>query len=456
MLTNKLILKDILKIEKKLDEKKFIVNGLNYWPAIRIRIAFYLIQKRYEHLKKKKFLFQLKIFLFILFNIWSKKKKSHVMFVSHKNYLVKVNKSFYDRVLSGHIKKFSNKNISYCYLDLSENKLNHYFSKSICKTEYINIFLIKFVAYVSSFFFKSFQSIATYFEDLSISVDIKNSKDISLYKKKDLIIYLSYIRILKFYFKIFLKKRGIKEVYQSMYYDPIGLAINSAANEIGIKTYCVQHGGQSRNNPAFGKWSIIPKKGYLMLPKKFLCWDSYSKKNLDRWAKFTTFHSTEISGYSWIKMWREGDINFPKIKKISNRNYNIIFTMQPSFNEFPKLVLNLISKFDKNVIFWIRFHPRHHNTKFYLETKKILKKYSNVNLHEATNYPLPALMSKMDLHLTGFSSCIYEASYFKVKTILFDKQGKDYFQEFIENKKAIYLSNVNEIIKFLTKKIKHQ
>ena len=74
MLTNKLILKDILKIEKKLDEKKFIVNGLNYWPAIRIRIVFYLIEKRYEHIKKKKILFQLKIFLFILFNIWSKKK----------------------------------------------------------------------------------------------------------------------------------------------------------------------------------------------------------------------------------------------------------------------------------------------------------------------------------------------------------------------------------------------
>ena len=75
MLTNKLILKDILKIEKKLDEKKFIVNGLNYWPAIRIRIAFYLIQKRYEHLKKKNFFFNLKFF-YLYCLIFGRKKKN--------------------------------------------------------------------------------------------------------------------------------------------------------------------------------------------------------------------------------------------------------------------------------------------------------------------------------------------------------------------------------------------
>ena len=114
MLTNKLILEDILKLEKKLNKKKFIVNGLSYWPAIRIRIAFYLIQKRYKHLKKKNFYFQLKNFLYIFLKSWSKKKKSQVMFVSHKNYLVKVKNNLYDRVLSGYIKEYSNKNIPYC------------------------------------------------------------------------------------------------------------------------------------------------------------------------------------------------------------------------------------------------------------------------------------------------------------------------------------------------------
>ena len=43
MLTNKLILDYILKIERKLNQNEFIVDGLNYWPAIRIKFAFNLM-----------------------------------------------------------------------------------------------------------------------------------------------------------------------------------------------------------------------------------------------------------------------------------------------------------------------------------------------------------------------------------------------------------------------------
>lgn len=455
MLTNKLILDYILKIERKLNQNEFIVDGLNYWPAIRIKFAFNLIQKRYQNLNKKNFLTQLKEFFFLLLKSFNKVKKSNVLLVSHKNYGVKVDSVVYDRVLSGYINKFSKNKISYCYLDLDDYKVTHYLPKLKVKTEYINIYLLKIIAYLSNFFSKSFRSIASNFEDLCMSINDKNLNDKNIEKKK-LVIYLSYIRILKFFFKIFLKRRGIKEVYQSIYYDPIGLAINSAANELGLKTYCVQHGGQSINNPAFGKWSIISHKGYFMLPKKFLCWDEQSAESIRKWSNKTNFHFAEVAEYSWLKMWTNNLIHFEEIKNIEhilNNNFNIIYTMQPSFDKFPKLILDLISKYNSQIMFWIRFHPRHHYTKFYFKTKKILERYQNVNFYEASSYPLPALMSKMDLHLTGFSSSIYEANHFNIKTVFFDKQGKDYFYQFIEDGKAYYLPDINQIEKFLSSRI---
>ena len=44
----------------------------------------------------------------------------------------------------------------------------------------------------------------------------------------------------------------MSEVIHATYYDADGLAINAASDLLGIKSSCMQHGGQSRNNPALG------------------------------------------------------------------------------------------------------------------------------------------------------------------------------------------------------------
>ena len=50
------------------------------------------------------------------------------------------NNIVYDRVLSGYINRLAKNKISYCYLDLYDNKVAHYSQKLEVKNEYINIY----------------------------------------------------------------------------------------------------------------------------------------------------------------------------------------------------------------------------------------------------------------------------------------------------------------------------
>ena len=120
--------------------------------------------------------------------------------------------------------------------------------------------------------------------------------------ERGIVVYLSYLIIMRTFFKKFLLSLGVNDVYQAMYYDPVGLAINSAASALRVTKYCAQHGGQSINNPAFGRWTNIPLNGYDMLPNVFLCWDQGSVKNIQKWSSSTTNHTARMDGYKWAEL----------------------------------------------------------------------------------------------------------------------------------------------------------
>ena len=84
---------------------------------------------------------------------------------------------------------------------------------------------------------------------------------------------IQYISHLVKVFKQLLQRHGVENVYQAIYYDSVGLAINAAASKVGIPSFCVQHGAQTRSHPAFGQWNNVPATGFEMLPDTFLCWN---------------------------------------------------------------------------------------------------------------------------------------------------------------------------------------
>ena len=228
-------------------------------------------------------------------------------------------------------------------------------------------------------------------------------------------------------------------VYQATYYDPVGLAINAAANQLEITTYCVQHGGQSRNNPAFGQWTNLPLKGYEMLPDIFLCWDKESANTITEWAPVTKYHQTQVKGYKWPELWRDGKIKYSKIlqlRQLAAGRLNILYTMQPSIGHPPIMIDEMIKQFPKGVNWWFRLHPRQLGSQVEFDLQQMYYDSKNIFVLEATFEPLPALMVNMDLHLTSFSSCVYEAMMFNIPTIFINRMGQEYFNEAIQSGKA--------------------
>ena len=104
MITNKKILNELVALEATQVHDSFLINSLNYWPAIRIRLAFGLIKRRYQNSKRKKVNFKEEL-IGILKGIGSlrlKPRKSEVLFVTHNNYKISVEGQIYDRVLEGY------------------------------------------------------------------------------------------------------------------------------------------------------------------------------------------------------------------------------------------------------------------------------------------------------------------------------------------------------------------
>jgi len=455
LIANKEILKTIVALEATDIHDAFKKNGLDFWPAIRIRLAFGLIEKQYKY-RKKKWTFKSGLMALwdsvVLFSL--KPQKVDILFITHDNYKVFHGGQEYDRVLEG-LKIDCDENMeTFAELNLATNKViysgNHGHSFSINGLLFIlkiKVYLLTRLVNNSGVFEKVMEYINHHFQKAFPDHFIES---ISIRQ------HLIYIENLIKFFNRLLYLLGVKRVYQATYYDPMGLSINAAASQLGLTTYCVQHGGQSKNNPAFGQWSNMPLDGYDMLPSVFLCWDEGSGDAIKKWAQVTKKHSVKVIGYKWAELWRDGYIQcerYEQIHKLSERKLNVLYSMQPSIDGVPELIKTMVERFSERVNWWFRIHPRQLGTEVELDLEYEYKGYDNVLISEATENPLPALMVKMDLHLTCFSSCVYEAMMFNVPSIFIDDRGRQYFEDIISLEKAKLCVTNDELEKAIYERI---
>jgi hypothetical protein len=106
--------------------------------------------------------------------------------------------------------------------------------------------------------------------------------------------------------------------------------------------------------------------------------------------------------------------------------------MQPSIGLPPRMIQEMLGEFPIGVKWWFRLHPRQLGSQVESDLWCLYKDNKYIIIPEATNSPLPALMTLIDLHVTCFSSCIFEAAAFDVPTILIHKMGREYFNEHIQ------------------------
>ncbi len=442
----------ILDIEHRFPVDEWEIDGLYVWPMIRFRLFFYLMKKtEYEvtdkkfsqniSVKKNKSLFlevrrKLGITALMYRSIkWLRQLPTKkYLFIGHNHYRVNYKGKKFNRFFDVLIQDYNIKADSF-YFEPRKGIDNLYNSEIV--TDF-SIPLEGFLKFRKLFKKANFKlECKGYEEYLSFLKSYEFSSGFApLYSVEKLENWynLKFRNKILFFIKA-LKRISPKQIMILCYYSENNMALTYAANKLNIKTIEMQHGPQTDVHMCYGNWSKISESGFGMLPRHYWCWDNSSKNTIHKWASKSKLYSVITIGNPWVNYWKN---------KAQEYNYNgfILYSLQPkplTFEMlFPKQLVSMIRS--GNLTWFIRLHPR--QLKNLKKISSFLKKKNlddKINIIDASNDPLPQLLSKAILHVTNFSGTTIEATLMNKKTILLHKNGKHSFQEFIDSGEAFYL-----------------
>lgn len=255
---------------------------------------------------------------------------------------------------------------------------------------------------------------------------------------------IDYLRLVAEYFKSILLKTGASLGMLVTYYCTEGMAFNLACREIGIPSVDIQHGVQGGLHPAYGRWHNVPKDGYTMLPDYFWCWSEDEVEAIQEWsARISSRHQAFVGGNLASNMFAQEDNDFvmyfdppiASIKQQHRKAVHVLVTLQGL--GLSEVVRQAITRSSTESFWWVRLHPAMMAER---ETiREILQKTgnANVNLDDASDLPLYALLRHIDVHLTEWSSTVIEADSFGVPSVICHDEGARLYAEYVASGSAV-------------------
>ncbi|PKV63224.1 hypothetical protein [Pontibacter ramchanderi] len=434
------IIKSIIDFEGKYDVASWKINDIHIWPVIRLDLFFshWNKHKSTEKIKRANKSSLIQDFLYSIFFILKKFKKSNVVFAganSHRSWLNEKNiNKYFDPLLD----YLEDKNGKSFYL-LEYDGVRESFDKFYKKSRIIELYRILHIAKIFERFrwklkTKKFNSQLLGYNAFLIDAEAEGF-EISGLKIEKLERKLSQIETYSTVFEIFFKKVNATHCFALCYYSKEMLAFNLAAYRLGVKSFDMQHGTQGPLHVAYTKWSNIPTKGYELLPKTFWCWDEDSCSHIGIWTDTTNNHSVIAGGNPWLSY-----LTYAKNNSFELPEKIILYTLQPIAPILDDYILKVIAKTANSYNWFIRLHPRQMHQ--YDTLIKLLEKHdlkNKVNIKDATDIPLPDLLKRTTIHISKFSGSILEAAQIGVPTIIIDEIGVASFNNLINHKLAFPL-----------------
>ena len=257
-----------------------------------------------------------------------------------------------------------------------------------------------------------------------------NNLYLSVINKNKIRYYVVLLRYRADLFKKYLKKYKIKLGFCSVYYIPETLAFILACNEMQIPSIDIQHGVQGDTHIAYSDWKDA--HSYKLLPRFFWVWSQHEKTTIEKWSG-NEGPKSFVGGNLWMQFWRDKlnphiknlQTEIQKTKVNSSCDSYILYSVQP--NDSFEIILPLIKDSPKNWHWWIRLHPRmlEQESQF----RALLEKNSieNYCIEEASQMPLPLLLSNLDIHVTFNSSVVVEAEEFNMPSLVIAENGQELF-----------------------------
>ncbi len=425
------------EIENNYPVNSWIKGGIHLWPLIKVKLSLALNRNNkncnIQYYGRLSFLLKLikSIFYFLSLR-FQKSRIANDIYCSAPHFRYKHGNQYKHRYFNGLKSRCGNN-----FLVIEYNSKNKDYKKNIedlDKTIFLSDLMpmFLFIREVKWIFHSKRNNFAKYdgfIQDIKLKLNVNDGSYKSIIRQ-----YLLIKTIKSFYVNL-IKKYKVQNIYILCYYVSEMYAINIAADECGIESWDIQHGGQGQFHKAYSNYYSVPATGYKLMPKYFWCWDQSSADSINKWASLQNFHRVKVLGNPWIEYCMN-----EYSKEITGKENIIIYTLANTKGKelLETYILEAIADTPNNYKWWIRLHPLESDRK--VELLKSIISYnlsSKVEIDQAQILPLPVIIGICHVHISKWSGSITEAALIGKTSIIIDKFGVESYPEIIESGLAI-------------------
>lgn len=243
------------------------------------------------------------------------------------------------------------------------------------------------------------------------------------------------VRAMANYFKERLQRLRPRMGFVVTYYTSEGMAFNLACRELGIPSVDIQHGAQGELHPAYGRWRRVPAMGYELLPSRFWCWSEDDARVIGEWSgKVCRWHEPFVGGNPLLGLFQQDDNEL--VRRFDRRILSlapqeppplkVLVTLQTG-RGVPELLREVMAAAPPSWLWWVRLHPAMMAEREAIRSRLGEFPAHRMNLDDATELPLYALLRHVDVHLTESSSAVIEADRFGVPSVICHETGEEFF-----------------------------
>lgn len=266
-----------------------------------------------------------------------------------------------------------------------------------------------------------------------------NKGDIAYFIDIFIYVYENYVKLLK--------KLNPKAVF----FFPIDYSapLIMAAHSLGIHAIDIQHGNMIGYYVQYNRWDEKSTQGYSLWPDAILTWSNREKEHIKK--IFKNHINAVIFGYPWLET---GIKNIQPLRKQSFNKFcaNFKYIVIVSLSEHDRLPITMDAIVrdsrakDLNIGFIFKRNPKRAQT--------IIPKLHNVYTDDIITASSFLNVAKYaNLHMTEVSSCLYEADYIGLNTILTGNSWEFHFKDLVEAERVYMAQSADEFYSIFEKAV---
>ena len=239
-----------------------------------------------------------------------------------------------------------------------------------------------------------------------------------------------------------------KIVVLSVWYSREAMAMTLACKRLKIKTVDYQHGAQNDIHPMYTNWNLRTQ-GFDLMPEIFWTWGEISKERINRWAKKYKNHRAIVGGNLSANLWWEKDEPASATVEAWQIKKPVVYVTLQGDAIFNEEILRVLEDTRERITWAFRDHPR---LPISTSLRGRIMRSSGKSATIVKNTSLYKDLQNSSVHITGFSTCAFEAEVFGVPTIFTHEiafagqkevlQAKGFFFSFTAEEIAASLDNL--------------